>query len=596
MAKLPKKWKTDNWYNLGVYAGFLFRYRPLFAGLLLLVLVTEASYLVIRLLFKVIIDKGAEFTAGTLLKPAFISILVTVAIVFALLLALRTVLYWFRVKAVNSLETSMMQDMKRKFFNHIVKLSHSFHTTHKTGSMISRLIRGGNTVERMTDVIVFNFGRVFFGLIVSAAALLYFDKLSALVLVATFALFVAYSFVIQRKQQKYNLEANKAEDIEKANISDIFTNIDSVKHFGKESFVKKKFAGITENTRLAFKRFWNFYRWLDSGQTLILGIGSMVLMYFALIKFLNAEISIGTITFIYMTYGGMIEYMFDFVGGLRGYYRSISDFDELFKYGKIQNDIKDLPNAKEMKITEGEIEFNNVNFDYGKRKIFSNFNLQVPKNNKVALVGHSGSGKTTLLKLLYRLYDIKDGEILIDGKDIRDFKQESLRSELSIVPQECVLFDDTIYNNIAFSNPDATRRDVFRAMKFSQIDKIVKTFPKKEKTIVGERGVRLSSGEKQRVSIARALLANKKVLVLDEATSALDSRTEHEIQEALKKLMRGRTSIIMAHRLSTIMHADKIVVMKRGKIVQMGTHKQLIKQKGEYKHLWMLQKGGYIGA
>jgi len=596
MAKLAQNLKTDNLYNLGVYAGFLKRYWALFAGLLFLVFLTEASHVTGNLLFKVIIDKGAEFAAGTLPKPAFVSVLMKVAIAFALIVLLTITLYWFRVLAVNSLETKMMRDLKRKFFNHIVRLSHSFHTTHKTGSMISRLIRGGNTVERMTDVIVFNFSRAFFYFVASMASLLYFDKLSALVLFAVFTLFVSYSFVIQRKQQKYNLAANKAEDIEKANISDIFTNIDSVKHFGKESFVRKKFANLTEATMLAFKRFWNFYRWLDTGQTLIISSGTTLLMYFALVKFLNGEISIGTIVFIYTVYGAMIGYMFDFVYGLRGYYRSMSDFDELFKYSKIQNEIKNKPDAEELKIMDGEIEFNNLSFDYGKRKIFKNFNLKVPKNNKLALVGHSGSGKTTLIKLLYRLYDVKDGEILIDGRDIRDFKQESVRSELSIVPQECVLFDDTIYNNIAFSNPDASRKDVLRAMKFSQINKIVATFPKKEKTIVGERGVRLSSGEKQRVSIARALLANKKVLVLDEATSSLDSRTEHDIQEALKKLMQGRTSIIIAHRLSTIMHADKIVVMKRGRIVQMGTHKQLIKQKGEYKHLWTLQKGGYIGA
>jgi len=183
---------------------------------------------------------------------------------------------------------------------------------------------------------------------------------------------------------------------------------------------------------------------------------------------------------------------------------------------------------------------------------------------------------------------------LINNKDIRDVKQESLRNEMSMVPQECILFDDTVYNNIAFSNPKASRREVMKAIKFAQLDKIIKEFPDKENTIVGERGVKLSGGEKQRVNIARAILADKKILVLDEATSSLDSQTEHEIQRDLKKLMEGRTSIIIAHRLSTIMNADKIIVMKKGKIVQMGEHKELIKQPGEYQHLWNLQKGGYI--
>jgi ATP-binding cassette subfamily B protein len=210
-------------------------------------------------------------------------------------------------------------------------------------------------------------------------------------------------------------------------------------------------------------------------------------------------------------------------------------------------------------------------------------------------VGHSGSGKSTLVKLLYRLYDVDKGAILIDGEDIRDFKQESLRSELSIVPQECVLFDDSVYNNILFSRQNAKREEVLSAIKFAQLDKTVKNFPFKENTIVGERGVRLSGGEKQRVSIARAILANKKAIILDEATSSLDSQTEHEIQADLQKLLEGRTAIIIAHRLSTIMRADRIVVLDKGRIVQIGNHNELINKKGIYRELWSLQKGGYIG-
>jgi len=260
----------------------------------------------------------------------------------------------------------------------------------------------------------------------------------------------------------------------------------------------------------------------------------------------------------------------------------------------VQKQIVDKPNSKNLEIKDGTVEFKNIDFSYGKRKIFKNFSLKIPKNKKIALVGHSGCGKTTLVKLLYRMYDVNHGAILIDGKDIRDVKQESLRNEMSMVPQECTLFDDTIYNNVAFSKPKATREEVLKAMRFAQLDKIIKEFPNKEKTIVGERGVRLSGGEKQRVSIARAILADKKILVLDEATSSLDSETEHEIQKDLEKLMEGRTSMIIAHRLSTIMHADMIVVMEKGQIVQMGTHNELISQEGEYNHLWNLQKGGYI--
>jgi ATP-binding cassette subfamily B protein len=304
--------------------------------------------------------------------------------------------------------------------------------------------------------------------------------------------------------------------------------------------------------------------------------------------------SLGTIVFIYTVYGTLMNPLFGFVHGMREYFRVMVDFQSLFEYNKIEQEVKDKPDAPILKLQKGTIEFDNISFKYGQRKIFEDFTLKIPKNNKIALVGHSGSGKSTLVKLLYRLYDIDSGSIKVDGKDIREIQQESLRSEMSIVPQECVLFDDTIYNNIAFSKPDATKEEVMDAIKFAQLDRIIKEFPHKEETVVGERGVKLSGGEKQRVSIARAILASKKILVLDEATSSLDSQTEHDIQLALEKLMKGRTTIIIAHRLSTIMMADKIIVLKRGQIVQAGTHKQLITKQGDYKKLWNLQKGGYI--
>ena len=333
---------------------------------------------------------------------------------------------------------------------------------------------------------------------------------------------------------------------------------------------------------------------MNLGQNFILSAGIFSLLYFSINNFLQGEITIGTLAFIYTTFAGLIVYVFGFVHGLRGFYRSMADFQDLFDYGRVSNKIKDKSNAPNLKIGLGTLEFKDVDFNYGKRKMLRKFNLKILENEKVAFVGHSGCGKTTLVKLLNRFYDVNGGSILIDGKDIRNFKQESVRSETGIVPQECVLFDDTIYNNISFANPKASRKDVLNAIKFAQLDKIIMNFSDKENTIVGERGVKLSGGEKQRVSIARAILANKKILILDEATSALDSETEYEIQKDLQKLLKGRTSIIIAHRLSTIMNADRIVVLKNGEIIQMGTHSELIGKSGEYKKLWNLQKGGYI--
>jgi len=600
-SKLHKKKNLDKYireidfrYNLSVYWSFLKKYKLLFILALFVTLIVSVTYIIEKFLFKILIDRGTEFIEGSLPRPDFTVILFWVAVVYIASVIIRVFLKFLNVHFLIVLTSNMVIDLKKRFFNHIVGLSHEFHTTHKTGSLISRIIRGAGAIDRLNDVIIFNTAPLIFQVVLVTGSLIYFDLMPVVVIFITMLFFIGFSVYVQDKSKPYGGLSNKTEDREKGNLSDFLTNIDSIRYYGKENLVKKKYKQLAENSRSAGLDYSYFFRWLDAGQSLILGLGIFFLIYFPILKFLDGNLTLGDVVFIYTIYGNVTGPLWGFVHGIRQYYRSMVDFEDLFQYGKIENDIKDKHDAKDLKIRNGEVEFRNVGFDYEQRKMFKNFSLKIPENKKYALVGHSGCGKTTLVRLLYRLYDIKCGKILIDGIDIKDVKQESLRSEMSIVPQECVLFDDTIYNNVAFSNPRASKKEVLDSMKFAQLDKIIKDFPKKENTIVGERGVKLSGGEKQRVSIARAILANKKILVLDEATSSLDSETEHEIQRDLERLMEGRTSIIIAHRLSTIMHADKIVVMKKGKIVQMGTHNELIGQEGEYNHLWSLQKGGYI--
>ena len=590
------KEKTVNMkYNLSEYFSFLKNYKLYVFLSLFFVLIIEARTVAEKFFFKIVVDNGTSFAAGTLSNSGFVRVLGIVSIAFIGSLFLSVIAKWLYIHFLNLLENGTILDLKRKYFNHIVELDHGFHVSHKTGSLISRLGRGSRAMERMTDVIIYNLAPLVFQLVAIVGSLIYFDLLSSIVIFSVILMFIVYSWITLNLQRKANLDANKAEDIEKANIGDIFTNIDSIKYFGKENFIKEKYNKLAKSTRNFTLKHWNYFRWSDAGQTFIIGLGTFLLVYFSITQLLNGKITLGTVTFIYTSYLGLMGPLWGFMHGIREYYRSMADFQDLFEYGKVKKEILDTKEAKALEITQGRIEFKDISFNYGKRNIFKNFNLIIPENKKIALVGHSGSGKTTLVKLLYRLYDVNSGSILIDNKDIKSITQESLRNEMSIVPQECILFDDTVYSNIAFSKPNATRSEVIKAINFAQLDKIIKKFPNKENTIVGERGVKLSGGEKQRVSIARAILANKKVLVLDEATSSLDSETEHEIQADLKELMKNRTSIIIAHRLSTIMNADQIIVMKEGKIVQQGTHQELISKQGEYKKLWNLQKGGYIG-
>ncbi|MBW2998942.1 ABC transporter ATP-binding protein/permease [Candidatus Woesearchaeota archaeon] len=595
MSKVKRKRSIDFKYNLKLYFNLLKPKWYMALLLLILVLFLEAVPVFNNYLIKLVVDDATKFVEGNLLQAALIEALIAIAVIYVSVALVRVVFKFFVIHLLVRLDSDMMVRLRRKFFNHILRLSHNFHASHKTGSMISRLIRSASAIERFTDVLIFNFAPLIFRLAFVVGSLYYFNVASAIIVFCVVIVFILYSFTIQRMQEHPNLEKNEQEDKEKAAIADYMANVDSVKYFGKENSVIARFKKISERTRGKMIKHWDYYRYMDAGHQFIIGLGTFLVIFASIRSILYDGSSVGDLMFIYTTYISIMHPMFSFIHGMKGFYRSMADFEELFQYNKIENEVREHPHAKAYKIKNGEVEFRDLHFGYTKRRnIFRNFNLKIKKNKKVALVGHSGCGKSTLIKLLYRLYDVNCGNVLIDGKDVRLYKKEAVRSEMSIVPQECALFDDTIYNNIAFSNPKAGRKEVLKAIKFAQLDKIIKNFPDGLNTIVGERGVKLSGGEKQRVSIARALLADKKILVLDEATSALDSQTEHDIQQDLEKLMTGRTSIIIAHRLSTIMKADEIIVMEKGKILQRGTHESLIKEEGRYKQLWNLQKGGYI--
>ena len=594
MAYRERSYNVPIKENMKYYFGLLRNYKGLAIFGMIVIMFIQLASIGENFLFKEIIDKGALFAEGSLGLEEFYFILLIVLGLYILNAVVEIIALWFRNLYSSLIEVRIMTYLKMKYFRHIVKLDQGFHATHKTGSLISRMNRGIASVERISDAIIYSFVGPFLQMMIVGVSIAYFDIVSAVVVVGIMTSFVLFSILYQRTQEPLKIASNVADDNEKAGVSDVFTNIDSIKYFGRENWISKMFSKLAMKSETTNYKFWRSYSWLTSGQVAIIIIGTVILLTFPILRFLKGALSVGEIVFIYTTFRSLMGPIWGFIEGLQGFHRSVIDFQDLFSYGKVENNIRDAEGARSMKVGNGEIEFRDVDFGYTKRKIFKDFNLNIPAKSKVAFVGHSGCGKSTLVNLLYRFYDVDKGAVMIDGEDVRDFKQESLRGAMSIVPQECVLFDDTIWNNIKFSRPSASPEEVKNAIRFAQLDKIIREMPEKERTIVGERGVKLSGGEKQRVSIARAILADKKILVLDEATSALDSETEFEIQRSLAKLMKGRTSIIIAHRLSTIMHADLIVVMKRGKIVEMGTHGALLRRKGEYYRLWKLQRGGYI--
>jgi ATP-binding cassette, subfamily B, heavy metal transporter len=582
-------------YNFKVYFGFLKKYRWGCVFLVGLVFLISGLDQAVILAFKRIVDDTTLYVQGKMGLEALQGRLLPILAFFLALPLVRSWNRWQYLGSINRLESKLIADIKRHFFNHLLLLSHGFHSSHKTGSLISRLIRGSGAVETMTDVFIFQFVPVFFQLALSSGLIFYYSLPVGLDVWACIILYLAFSIQVTRRQQRANALYNNISDIEKANISDVFTNIESIKFFAKEGEINRRFFEISEKTRELQLGFWDQYKWLEGGQLLILGLGTFGLMWLSVRDLSAGRMSTGTFVLMITNFAALSQTLSGFVMGIRNLYRAGADFEDLFQYDKVQNEIKDRPGAKPLKVGKGAIEFRDVAFTYRRKPVLSGFTLKVPSHARVALVGPSGAGKTTLVRLLYRLYDVERGSILIDGKDIAQAAQVSLRDSMSMVPQECILFDDTIYNNIAFSNPEAGRREVFAAIRISQLEKFVQGLPQREKTVVGERGVKLSGGEKQRVSIARALLADKRILILDEATSSLDSETEHEIQKGLAGLMKGRTCILIAHRLSTIMSSDLIVVLDKGRVIQQGKHRDLIRRKGLYRKLWNLQKGGYIG-
>jgi ATP-binding cassette, subfamily B, heavy metal transporter len=411
--------------NLKKYFELAKPYKWYLVAIILTVLVVSVTRVADKFIFKVLIDEGTKFTSGEILIDAFIYILLILLVVYFSLMFIRVLGGWIKLHLTNRYSTNIMRDMKKNYFNHIVHLDHEFHTTHKTGSLISRLTRGSWALDGLTDFFVFNGAPLILQMSVAAISVLYFDFLSAIVVVIMSVLFIGYSLFLINKQRKLRIIANDAEDLEKANISDVFTNIDSIKYYGKEDRVKKIFSKLTEDTRNKFKRNWDYFRWLDAGHGIIIGLGLFFLIYFPLLKFLDGEITLGTLVFLYTVFGTLAEPLFGFVWGVRGYYESMANLQSLFDYDKFKNKIEDKPNASRLKVQKGEIEFKNIGFTYKgkKNRAVHNINLNVKPNEKIALVGHSGCGKTTLVKLLYRFFDVDSGEILIDGKNIKDFKQ-----------------------------------------------------------------------------------------------------------------------------------------------------------------------------
>ena len=485
-----------------------------------------------------------------------------------------------------------VRSLNNRTFEHLHRLSLRFHLERRTGGLSRVIERGTRGVDLILRMGILQLAPTALELLLVCALLtFYFNFGYVIILLVTILAYMWFTFAASEKRIAIRREMNDSDTDANTKAIDSLLNFETVKYFGNEGVESRRFDVAMQRYEKAAVKTYASLGYLNTGQALIFTIGMTLVMWLAARGVIAGTHSLGDFVMINAL---MIQlYMpLNFMGMVyREIKQGLVDLETMFALLGEEAEVKDKPGAKPLRVTKGQIRFENVAFAYERdRQILKNVSFEVPAGKMVAIVGPSGAGKSTISRILFRFYDIQSGAVTIDGQDIRDVTQKSLRAAIGVVPQDTVLFNDTILYNIRYGRPDASDDDVIAAARLAQIDEFVKTLPQGYQTMVGERGLKLSGGEKQRVAIARTLLKAPPILMLDEATSALDSHTEKEIQDALDRATRDRTTLVIAHRLSTIVHADNIIVLDKGELVEQGTHAELIARDGLYASLWSRQR------
>ena len=476
-------------------------------------------------------------------------------------------------------------------FTHIHRLSMRYHITRKTGGLSRIIERGVKGVDFLLRFLLFSVGPLVLELLLVAGIFFFlFDVWYLAVVVGTIALYVWFTFTVTEWRVKLRREMNDRDTDANQKAIDSLLNFETVKYFGAERREGQRYDAAMEGYEAAAIKTASSLAFLNFGQALLITMGLIAVMVMAALGVQNGDLTVGDFVMV-NAYMIQITLPLNFLGTVyREIRQSLVDMGEMFDLLGQPAEIEDKPGATQIKVSNGIVVLENVHFGYdAARPILKGVSLKVGAGETVAIVGPSGSGKSTIGRLLFRFYDVSEGRLSIDGQDVRDVTQESLHGVIGVVPQDTVLFNDTIRYNIAYGRDGASEDEIVAAAKAAQIHDFIAALPNGYDTAVGERGLKLSGGEKQRVGIARTLLKDPPVLLLDEATSALDTETEREIQSALRKAAEGRTVITIAHRLSTISDADLIVVLEDGEVAEQGTHDALLKRKGRYASLWARQ-------
>ncbi|MBT7950519.1 MAG: ABC transporter ATP-binding protein/permease [Gammaproteobacteria bacterium] len=479
-----------------------------------------------------------------------------------------------------------------KLFQHLHKLDLDFHLSRRTGGMARDIERGTNGINFLMRFMLFNIIPTL--LEISLITIILFTNYSAwyaLIILIAVILYIAYSVILTEKRTDIVRQMNEMDNQTNTRAIDSLLNFETVKYFGNEDYEARQYDQNLTGWENARARNRLSMAALNSGQAFVIAASITAMMTLAAYDVSAGKMTLGDLVLV-NAYMMQLFIPLNFLGFVyREIKKSLADIEHMFSLLGKEPKIKDEPDAGELVLNGGEIRFENVSFGYKEdRQILSDISFEIPAGKKVAVVGPSGAGKSTIARLLFRFYDVDEGRITINRQDIRSLTQQSLRSAIGVVPQDTVLFNNNIYYNIAYGRPEASKDDIEKATQLAHLEQFISKLPEGYDTLVGERGLKVSGGEKQRIAIARMLLKNPGIMVFDEATSSLDSSSEQAILEALSEVAESHTTLVIAHRLSTIVDADNIVVLDQGRVVEQGTHVELLEKQGIYSSLWELQQ------
>ncbi|HMC13460.1 MAG TPA: ABC transporter ATP-binding protein/permease [Gallionellaceae bacterium] len=575
----------DDWSTIRTLLPYLLEFKGRAALALVLLVLAKLANVAVPLVFKQIVDALGKPQA-MLMVPVFL------VVGYGVLRLFSTLFGELRDAVFAKVTQRAIRRVALNVFTHMHNLSLRFHLDRQTGGVSRDIERGTKGIGFLLNFMLFNILPTL--LEIGLVAIILFSKYSpwfAVITFITLVLYVVFTLFITEWRMVFRRTMNDMDSKANTRAIDSLLNYETVKYFGNEGYEVRRYDEQLEKWEDAAVRNQTSLASLNAGQSAIIAIGVTALMLLAADGVAKGSMTLGDLVLVNM-YMLQLYMPLHFLGFVyREIKNSLADMEKMFRLLDEHREIQDAPDAQPLRLDRAAVRFEQVSFAYTpERQILHDVGFDIPAGHTVAVVGASGAGKSTLSRLLFRFYDANAGRILIDGQDIRSVTQVSLRAAIGIVPQDTVLFNDTIYYNIVYGRTGATREEVLQAAQSAHIHAFIESLPQGYGTMVGERGLKLSGGEKQRVAIARAILKNPPILIFDEATSALDSHSEKAIQGELRGIARDRTTLVIAHRLSTVVDAQQILVMDKGRIVERGAHRELLAQQGIYARMWALQQ------